>query len=174
MQESVHQLSSVSSKRAHKNRSLCQLSFHGLRLRLLRERYYRGDTDVPKTPDSERGLSLGDLVEDYRRLKPVDAKPEVYVFQDHGETLDDRDILKNYIRPAAKKLGFYFPGFGWHSFRRQHVTRIQEEDATVAEAQVQAGHARPSLTREYTILTEERRAEAVKLLQKRLLPNGLD
>jgi integrase len=86
------------------------------------ERYYRGDTDVPKSLSSERNLSLGYLDKAYCRLKPPDAKPEDYVFEERGEPLDDREILKNYIRPAAKRLGLYFVGFGWHSFRRQRIT----------------------------------------------------
>lgn len=140
----------------------------------VKERYYRGDTDVPKSPDAERGLPLVGLVKAYRRLKPLNAEPGDYVFEDRGEPLDDRDILKNYIRPAAERLGFYFPGFGWHSFRRQYITRIQDEGASTIDAQVQAGHSRPDMTLEYTILTVKKRARAVRRLQKKLLPKGAD
>jgi integrase len=138
------------------------------------ERYYRGDTDVPKSLSSERGLSLGTLDEAFRRLRPLDAKPEDYVFGEGGEPLDDREILKNYIRPAAERLGFYFLGFGWHSYRRQNITRIQEEGASPVDAQVQAGHKNLDMTWEYTIITERKRARAVKRLQKKLLPKGTD
>jgi len=138
------------------------------------ERYYRGDTDVPKSLSSERGLSLGILGEAYRRLKLPDARPEDYVFEERGEPLDDREILKNYIRPAAKRLGFYFIGFGWHSFRRQRITRIQEEGASTVDAQVDAGHGSTEMTRVYTIITEKKRVRAVKRLQKKLLPKGSD
>jgi integrase len=138
------------------------------------ERYYRGDTDVPKSLSSERGLSLGILGEAFRRLKPLDAKPEDYAFGEGGEPLDDREILKNYIRPAAERLGLYFPGFGWHSFRRQNITRIQEEGANTIDAQLQAGHSRPSMTLEYTIVAEKKRRRAVNRLQKKLLPKSPD
>jgi integrase len=141
---------------------------------MVNERYYRGDTDVPKSPDSEGELSLGELVNAYRGLKPADAKPEDYVFAERGEPLDDREILKNYIRPAAKRLGLYFPGFGWHSFRRQNITQWQEEGGTIVDAQLQARHAHPSMTEAYTILTAERRARLLQKLQEKLLPNGLD
>jgi hypothetical protein len=60
--------------------------------------------------------------------------------------MDDRAILPNVIRPAAKRLGFYFEGFGGHSFRRQNITVIQEEGATAFEAMAQAGHSRPAMT----------------------------
>lgn len=139
---------------------------------MVNERYFRGDTDVPKTDPSERCLPLGILVEVFRCFKPVDAKPEDYVFSENGEPFDDREILKKYIRPAAERLGFYFLGFGWHSFRRQNITRIQEEGASPVDAQVQAGHSRLDMTREYTIITERKRVKAVKRLQKKLLPKG--
>jgi len=71
-------------------------------------------------------------------------------------------------------LGFYFPGFGWHSFRREHITRIQEEGKSTIGAQVQAGHARPSMTKDYIILTERKLAGAVRRFQRKLLPNGVD
>jgi hypothetical protein len=66
--------------------------------------------------------------------------------------LDDRAILRNVIRPASKRLGFYFEGRGWHSFRRQNITVLQEEGATAFEAMTQAGHSRPAMTGEYTIV----------------------
>ena len=72
---------------------------------------------------------------------------------------------KDFIRPAAKRLEIYFPGFGWHSFRRQNLTGIQEEGATPFEAQAQAGHSSPSLTSEDTIVSLERRQQAVLRLQ---------
>ncbi|MGB9456215.1 MAG: hypothetical protein WCB12_09245 [Bryobacteraceae bacterium] len=52
------------------------------------------------------------------------------MFHKDGKPFDDREILRDIIRPAAERLGFYFEGFGWHSFRRQNITLIQEEGAT--------------------------------------------
>ncbi len=133
------------------------------------ERYYRGDTDEPKSERSRRLLPLGCLTEVLRRRKPSNASPDDYVFHKDGEPLDDRGILRDYIRPAAQQLGFYFEGFGWHSFRRQNLTLIQEEGATAFEAQVQGGHSRPAMTSEYTIVGLERREQAVRRVQERLL-----
>lgn len=133
------------------------------------ERYYRGDMDSPKTQRSRRVLPLGELVEAYRRRKPVGSVDDQYVFQRDGEPLDDRALLKDLIRPLAKQLGFYFEGFGWHSFRRQNLTLIQEEGASAFEAMAQAGHSRPTMTSEYTIVGLERREQAVLRLQQRLL-----
>jgi hypothetical protein len=75
--------------------------------------------------------------------------------------------------PLEEQLGFYFEGFGWHSFRRQNLTLIQEEGASAFEAMAQAGHSRPIMTSEYTIVGLERREQAVLKLQQRLLsPSG--
>jgi integrase len=136
------------------------------------ERYYRGDTDETKTVCGRRELPLGCLVKAYRRHMPADAKADGYVFERDGNPFDDRAILKDFIRPAAKRLGFYFAGFGWHSFRRQNLTGIQEEGATPFEAQAQAGHARPTMTSDYTMVSFERREQAVLRLQERLLGKG--
>jgi integrase len=141
---------------------------------MVTERYSRGDTDIPKSDESERSVPLGELLEVFRRFKPVEAKPEDYVFSKGSEPFDDRDILKKYIRPAAKRLGIYFLGFGWHSFRRQNLTRIQEEGASPVDAQVQAGHSRPGMTQEYPIITEKKRLQAVRRFQKKLLAKRTD
>ena len=135
----------------------------------VRERYYRGDTDEPKSERSRRVLPLGYLVEAYRERRARCPTLSGYVFEKDGEPMDDRALLKDVIRPAAKQLGIYFPGFGWHSFRRQNLTVIQEEGATTFEAQAQAGHSRPIMTGEYTVVHLERRKAAVLRLQERLL-----
>ena len=136
------------------------------------ERYYRGDTDEPKSERAHRELPLGCLLDAYRRHKPTDAKGDGYVFERAVIPLDDRAILKDFIRPAAKRLGIYFPGFGWHSFRRQNITGIQEEGATPFEAQAQAGHSRPSMTSQYTIVSFDRLEQVVLRYQERLLGNS--
>jgi hypothetical protein len=133
------------------------------------ERYYRADTDEPKTEHARREHPLGCLVESYRHHKTANAKGDGNVFEKDGNPLDDRAILKDFIRPAAKRLGFYFTGFSWHSFHRQNLTRIQEEGATPFEAQAQAGYFRPAMTSEYTIASLERSKQAALRLQERLL-----
>jgi hypothetical protein len=125
----------------------------------IEERNYRGDTDVPKTERSRRALPLGHLLDVYRQFKPVDASPDDYVFHIDGRPMDGLAIARRHIKPAANKLGFDFPGFGWHTFRRQNLTLIQEEGATAIEAQAQAGHARPVMTAEYTFFDMERREQ---------------
>jgi len=45
-------------------------------------------------------------------------------------------------------------------------------DSTPFEAQAQAGHSRPTMTSEYTIVSLERRKHVVLRLQERLLGEG--
>jgi hypothetical protein len=49
-----------------------------------------------------------------------------------------------------------------------HLTVLQEEGATTFEAMAQAGHSRPSMTQEYTVIGVDRRERAVRRLQQRL------
>ena len=133
------------------------------------ERYYRGDTDEPKSERSQRVLSLGLLLEDYRGWKPASAGPHDYVFHRGGQPMDDRQLLRDELRPVAQRLGMHFPGFGWHTFRRQNITLLQEEGATPFEAQAQAGHSKPVMTSAYTLIGLDRREKAVRRVQLRLL-----
>lgn len=133
------------------------------------ERYYRGYTSEPKTERSNRVVSLGVLLGDFRHHRPVSAKEDDYVLQRNGQPMDDRQLLRNILRPTAKRLGFDFPGFGWHTFRRQNITMIQEEGATPFEAQAQAGHSKPMMASIYTMVGLERREIAVRKVQFRLL-----
>jgi len=137
------------------------------------ERYYRSDTDEPKTEGSKRELPLGSLADVLRRHRPSDCHEDNYVFSASGEPMDDRAILRNVIRPSAKRLGICFEGFGWHSFRRQNLTLLQEEGATTFEAMAQAGHTRPAMTSEYNLVNLDRRIDAVLRVQDRLNMNSL-
>ena len=92
----------------------------------VQETYFRGEIGETKTEESHRALALGRLGPAFERLRPADAKPGDYVFQYYGEPMDDRDILRRFIRPAAERLGLYFPGFGWRTFRRLNITAIQD------------------------------------------------
>ena len=141
----------------------------------VQERYYRGDTDEPKTDKSKRPLPLGYLAKEFRELRSqAEAERQKlggheYVFhKEDGKPLDDRDVLRDIIRPAAERLGLYFEGFGWHSFRRQNITLMQEEGATTFEAMEQAGHTRSTMTSHYTVVALTRREQAVRRVQERL------
>jgi hypothetical protein len=89
-----------------------------------------------------------------------------------GFPLDDRQLPQKALRPVAEELGIYSHGFGWHTFRRMHLTLVQEAGATTFEAMAQACHSRPSMTREYTIIGLDRRERAVRQMQGRLFVVG--
>ena len=111
------------------------------------------------------------MVERLRRYREQSAfvGTDQYVFcDDRGEPLDDRSLQKYYLRPAARALGVYYEGFGWHAFRRQNLTLLQQEGGTVTEAQAQAGHSRPQMTGEYTIDDLSRRQKLVLRVQERI------
>ncbi len=134
----------------------------------VRERYYRGDQDDTKSEKSNRDVPLGYLVDNFRRLRPLEVSPEAYVFdRGDGNPHDDRALLKDFIRPAAKQLGFYWEGFGFHSLRRENITTFQEVGGSAIEAQKHAGHSRPTMTGEYTILQRKRQEDLVRKVQQR-------
>jgi integrase len=138
----------------------------------VQETYFRGEVGETKTEESHRALALGRLTPAFERLRPRDAKPSDYVFHNYGEPMDDRDILRRFIRPAAEQLGLYFPGFGWRTFRRLNITAIQDgpNAVNVFEAMRQAGHTKPETTLKYTLLRSEQRRKAILGLQERWLP----
>jgi len=105
-------------------------------------------------------------LEDYRSWKPEGAGPDDYVFQRDGKPMDDRRLLRMELGPVAKRLGIHFPGFGWHTFRRQNITLIQEEGATPLKAQAQARHSKPMMTSAYTLIGLDRREKAVRKFEK--------
>jgi integrase len=136
------------------------------------ERTYRGEDGPTKTENSERSLPLANLVGDFREhARKVDAKPEDYVFRHPvtGEAYDDRNLNQHFLRKIAKRHGFYFEGFGFHSFRRATLTGVQESGGSTIEAQQIAGHSRPSTTSLYTVLQEKRKEDLVRSRQNRFL-----
>ena len=82
--------------------------------------------------------------------------------------MDDRDILRRYIRPAAEQHGLDFPGFGWRTFRRLNITAIQDgpDAVNVSEAMRQADRTK----RETMLLRSDQRRRAILGLQERRLP----
>ena len=130
----------------------------------IEQRWYRGDIDVLKSERGARELPIGDLVETLREMTP--GNPEGFVFAVHGEPWDDRTLMRNYMRPIARRLGLYFPGFGFHTFRREVATRIQEAGASTGETQLILGHSTADMTMRYTLPQRRRLEEIVARLQR--------
>lgn len=139
----------------------------------VRQRYYRGDLDRTKTDESARDVPLGELIEDLRAMHAA-AQPgagEQYVFRvrtKRGFTRDDRSIQRAFLRPTAKRLGIYWEGFGFHSFRREAITGIAA-GADPIQAMRAAGHTRMDTTLLYGLRDLERQDAAIRKMQKAIL-----
>lgn len=147
---------------------------------LVRERFYRGDVATTKTPKSLRDIPMGYLADDLKRLCEGDPERFVFTIETHPEwgrklglCRDDRDLLQHFLRPAAKELGFYWPGFGWHALRREAVTALTSVIG-IGLTMGMAGHATPSMSMAYTLEDQTQRVRGVEAFQERILgkPEG--
>jgi integrase len=146
----------------------------------IRRRWYRGDLseeDETKTESSNADLRLSPaMLAEFRLRYPGPHKREEFVFvgEDGRMPPDDRDLLRFEFRPILKRLGLYYPGFGWHAFRRQNITwRQQLGGATPLEAQKAARHASLDMTYLYTLSDPEREtAQQQRMFDELLGPGG--
>lgn len=129
----------------------------------IRRRWYRGDLseeDQTKTEASNAEVRIcAALMAEVQRHYPGPHKREEFVFlgDDGRNPPDDRDLLRFEFRPIVTKLELYYPGFGWHAFRRQNITwRQQIGGATLPEAQKAARHASLDMTYLYSLNDSER------------------
>jgi len=133
----------------------------------VRQRFYRGDVDITKNAGRTRDIPMGVMVEDLRKRCAGD--PERFVFSvmtKYGQSRDDRDINQHFLRPAAKALGIYWAGFGFHQFRRQACTALGIDPM---QAQKIAGHAHPDMTGHYTLDDRARQDELIRTHQERIM-----
>ena len=86
---------------------------------------------------------------------------------------DDRDILQHFLRPAAEKLGLYYPGFGFHSFRREAVTALANEIG-VPQTMKAAGHSKADMTLLYTLDDFEKQSAGIRHFQQQVLGSADD
>jgi len=142
---------------------------------LVRQRFYRGDISEPKSFSGKRDIPMGHLSEDLRRL--CRGMPDRFIFQiatarQWGRKSmlcrDDRSLLQHFLRPAAKALGCYYTGFGFHSLRREAVTSISAI-AGPAQAMRAAGHETMDMSLLYTLQDQLIQEKAIKEHQERVL-----
>lgn len=143
----------------------------------VRNRWYRGDLDQVKTQKSERDIPLGRLVGLLAR--PAGARDEdfVFSFSTHGGarvTRDDRSVRRYFLRPAAERLGLYYEGFGFHSFRREAITGIAAAAGDPLMAQLLAGHTNANMTMVYGLVDMKRAGAAVSQMQELILGKADD
>ena len=130
----------------------------------IEERYCRGDWSVPKTDASAATIGVEPhVIARIVRLKTVSAEvraglatrkyklvksddPNALVFQSvrDGRPMNDQNILKRHIQPAARKLGLSF--VTWRCLRTSHATWLVQAGADPKSVQGQMRHSRISTT----------------------------
>lgn len=145
-------------------------------LMLIRQSFYRGVLRaIPKSKKGMRDIPMGYLQEDLRAICSGD--PEAFVFKiktapkwgrEASFCRDDRDLNQHFLRPAAKRLKFYYPGFGFRALRREAITAIGSI-AGIGEAMNAAGHAQVDTTLLYTLADLHKREQAIRQHQERIL-----
>lgn len=133
----------------------------------VQQRYYRGDLDVTKNAFRVRDIPMGAMIGALRQRCTGD--PDRFVFSvltKFGESRDDRDINQHFLRPAAKALGIYWPGFGFHQFRRQAITALGVDPL---QAKKLAGHSHVDMTGAYTLDDRDRQERLIRDHQERIL-----
>jgi integrase len=126
----------------------------------VRQRVHRGNLDTVKSARARRDVPLGMLAPILERRR---GAQDDFVFSG-----DDRDINRHYLRPAAKRLGLYYEGFGFHAFRREAITAIAAR-AGMAQAMRAAGHTSVDLTLLYTVEDRTAQEKAIREFQALLL-----
>lgn len=126
------------------------------------KRRCRGNVGDTKSEAGTRQLGMGSLAGNLQRhvagRAPTDA-----VFTYRGNLILDNYVLAHYLSPIMAKLGLKFPGFGWHSFRRLHLTLMAQRGLSVFDLRQQAGHADVRTTQLYIADAVEARAKVVAI-----------
>jgi integrase len=132
----------------------------------IEERYCRGDWSAPKTEASAatigvdpeviaRLLRLPTLTVEVRAGRAIrkhklvkSGGPDDLVFQSvqDGRPMNDQNILKRHLQPAARKLGL--PFVNWRCLRTSHATWLVQSGADPKSVQGQMRHSRISTTME--------------------------
>jgi integrase len=130
----------------------------------IEERYCRGDWSQPKTEASAATIALHPSVtarihhlkdltvsvkagHAVRRFKVVKSSgPDDLVFQSvkDGKPMNDQNILKRHLQPAARKVGMSF--VNWRCLRTSHATWLVQAGADAKSVQGQMRHSRISTT----------------------------
>jgi integrase len=130
----------------------------------IEERYCRGDWSVPKTDASAATIGVdaeviarllrlitltvevraGNAVRKHKLVKS--GGPDDLVFQSvqKGCPMNDQNILKRHLQPAARKLGL--PFVNWRCLRTSHATWLVQSGADPKSVQGQMRHSRISTT----------------------------
>lgn len=137
----------------------------------IEQRFHRGGLDTCKTRKSEREVPMGYLADDLRKLFMGDRARFVFQvgtnagrpgpYQKNFICRDDRGLLRHFLRPAAKAIGCYSMGFGWHSLRREAVIAFSAS-LGIGQAMRLAGHSTTEMSIEYTLADRQAQDVAVR------------
>ncbi len=127
----------------------------------VRRRRCRGDVGDTKTFAGARDLPMGN-VGDALAAHVAGKGPHDTVFLYNGLPIVDNALLDNYVTPRMVKLGIKFPGFGWHTFRRLHLSLMSQQGLTLFDLRHQAGHSSIKTTQKYIADDIGRRAGAAR------------
>jgi integrase len=143
-------------------------------------RWYRGDLSgegETKTETSNAEIRISPmLMAEIRRRYPGPEAGGKFIFTgpDGVSPDDDRDLLRYRLRPILERLGLYYPGFGWHAFRRQNITWKQQlGGATLIEAQKAGRHASLDMTYLYTLTDHERETLQQERMMQAIFGQGV-
>lgn len=135
------------------------------------KRNCRGDVGDTKSEAGTRGLPMGGVREKLQAHVAGKAEGDP-VFTYQGAPIVDNTLLANYLTPRMKKLGIKFAGFGWHTFRRLHLSLLQSRGLTLFELRQQAGHADIRTTQRYIVDDGAARTAAVAKLPRLRIAKG--
>lgn len=131
----------------------------------VRRTWIRGELrDTPKTRAGRRRNWVGPLAHELRQR----ARHGFVFCGADGVPPDDRDIQQHILRPCAEACGCYWPGFGFHSFRRLNNTYRQQAGATLPEVMRAMGHTSAAMTAHYTATDLERERAVVVEIKGRV------
>ncbi len=126
-------------------------------------RICRGSVGDTKSEKGKRRVGMGGAAAKLR-AHVAGRGAEDLVFTWEGKAICDNVLLADYLTPIMEDLGIKFPGFGWHTFRRLHLTEMDKRGMTLPELQRQAGHADVRTTMRYIADDVEHRAAASREL----------
>ncbi len=125
----------------------------------------RGSIGDTKSEKGTRELPLGSVAEALRAH--IEGKaPTDRVFLWADQPIIDNQLLGKVLTPIMEDLGIEFPGFGWHSFRRLHLSLMSKRGLSLFELRQQAGHADVRTTQRYIVDERSGRDEAARGLPK--------
>ncbi|MCU1271013.1 MAG: phage integrase [Acidobacteriaceae bacterium] len=158
----------------------------------IEERYCRGDWSQPKTGASAATIGVdpeviarllrlptltvevraGCAIRKHKLVKSGGADDLVFQSVQKGAPMNDQNILKRHLQPAANKLGL--PFVNWRCLRTSHATWLVQAGADPKSVQGQMRHSRISTTMDiYAQIVPKSQRRALEQLSAFAGVNGI-